>query len=287
MTINLEQTQKTLKHTCTSEFGVLKKVIVCPPTYMKISEVINETQKYYFKDNINEVLAANQHKAFVKTLIANGVDVYSLQPTERFPEQVFTRDIGFTLGNKVFVSNMGSDIRSGEEKVFELWMEEQLSPFTPLSGHSVEGGDVMIDRDTIFIGISGRTSKNGIVKIAQALPEYDVYPIPIEKSYLHLDCVFNVISPTEALVYSPALRKKELEFLASRYELIEVTKEEQFTMGTNVLSIGNKKIFSLPCNKNVNRELHARGYEVIEVDISEIIKSGGSFRCCSLPLFRK
>jgi N-dimethylarginine dimethylaminohydrolase len=57
-------------------------------------------------------------------------------------------------------------------------------------------------------------------------------------------------------------------------------------MGTNVLSIGDRKIISLPVNKNVNKQLRDRGYEVIEVDITEIIKSGGSFRCCTLPILR-
>jgi N-dimethylarginine dimethylaminohydrolase len=65
-----------------------------------------------------------------------------------------------------------------------------------------------------------------------------------------------------------------------------VSEEEQFTLGTNVLSIGNKKVLSLPVNKNVNKELRDRGFEVIEVDITEIIKSGGSFRCCTLPILR-
>ena len=71
-----------------------------------------------------------------------------------------------------------------------------------------------------------------------------------------------------------------------KYDLIEVTKEEQFTMGTNVLSIGNQRVISLPMNTEVNEELRKRGYKVIEVDISEIIKSGGSFRCCTMPLER-
>jgi N-dimethylarginine dimethylaminohydrolase len=53
-----------------------------------------------------------------------------------------------------------------------------------------------------------------------------------------------------------------------------------------VLCIGNKKILSLPINKQVNQNLRNRGFEVIEVDISEIIKSGGSFRCCTLPILR-
>jgi N-dimethylarginine dimethylaminohydrolase len=45
-------------------------------------------------------------------------------------------------------------------------------------------------------------------------------------------------------------------------------------------------VFSLPCNKQVNQELRNRGYDIIEVDMTEIIKSGGSFRCCTLPLKR-
>ena len=287
MTINLETTKYITKHTCTSEYGDLKKVIVCSPTHMSISEVINETQKHYVNDNIDETIALKQHRNFVNAMLANGIEVYSLPPSEQYPEQVFTRDIGFTLGETIFVSHMGSTIRSGEEDVLKSWLDERNSSYKPLSGNSVEGGDVIIDRDTVYVGISGRTSPEGLNNIKKALRDHQVVPIPIEKSYLHLDCVFNVISPTEALIFSPALRKAEIDLLSQRYELIEVNKEEQFTMGTNVLSIGNKKIFSLPCNKNVNKQLRKRGYEVIEVDISEIIKSGGSFRCCTLPLLRK
>jgi N-dimethylarginine dimethylaminohydrolase len=57
-------------------------------------------------------------------------------------------------------------------------------------------------------------------------------------------------------------------------------------MGVNVLSLGNKKIISLPQNAEVNHQLSKRGYDVIKIDFSEIIKSGGSFRCCTLPIKR-
>lgn len=40
-----------------------------------------------------------------------------------------------------------------------------------------------------------------------------------------------------------------------------------------MLGIGNKKVLSLPVNKQVNKQLRNRGFEVIEVDITEIIKS--------------
>ncbi|MFD6004940.1 arginine deiminase family protein [Bacillus subtilis] len=45
-------------------------------------------------------------------------------------------------------------------------------------------------------------------------------------------------------------------------------------------------MISLPGNRHVNQQLSKRGYHIIEIDLSEIIKSGGSFRCCTMPLIR-
>ncbi|MGG4488226.1 dimethylarginine dimethylaminohydrolase family protein [Metabacillus idriensis] len=271
---------------CFSEYDSLKRVLVCQPNYMRITEVINETQRHYADENIDVGLAVRQHQQFVKTLEENGAEVIMLTPYEKYPEQVFTRDIGFTLGKTVFVSEMGQDIRQGEEEVLRSWLDSQGYPMQCLKEHRIEGGDVLIDRTSIFVGVSDRTCMNAIEKLQSLVPAFEVIPVPINEKYLHLDCVFNVLSETEALVFPDAFEEKELKMLGKRYNLIEVTETEQFTMGTNVLSIGDKKIISLPVNQNVNQQLRDRGYDVIEVDITEIIKSGGSFRCCTLPILR-
>ncbi|MDN4524620.1 dimethylarginine dimethylaminohydrolase family protein [Fictibacillus fluitans] len=271
---------------CQSEYDYLARVIVCEPQYMSISEVINETQRHYARENINRSLASTQHKEFVHALRNQGVEVVELKPDQQYPEQVFTRDIGFTIDSTVFLCNMGSTIRKGEEEILKKWLISQKVNMQPLPGTKIEGGDVVADRENVFVGVSGRTSNISIKALQQHLPEKNVMAIPFDKKYLHLDCVFNILSPKEALIYPPAFQEKELDILSKMYDLIEVSQEEQFTLGTNVLSIGNKKVFSLPFNKKVNRKLRERGYEVIEVDLSEIIKSGGSFRCCTLPLVR-
>ncbi|SEB52906.1 dimethylarginine dimethylaminohydrolase family protein [Paenibacillus sp. GP183] len=272
---------------CVSEYHSLKKVLLCEPQHMTISEIINETQRYYHKENINTELAVKQHGDFVQALRDQGIESILLPHAEEYPEQVFTRDIGFTIGQQLFVSHMGMGIRQGEDNILIKWLKDHAYPFHNLQQDSIEGGDVMIDFNTVFIGVSGRTSKIAVKRVRELLPDYTVIPIAIERSYLHLDCVFNLLSPSEALVYSPALHQGDLKMLSARYELIDVTKSEQFTMGTNVLSIGGKRVFSLPLNREVNRQLRERGFEVIETDISEIIKSGGSFRCCTLPIVRE
>ncbi|OIJ12012.1 hypothetical protein BKP37_14630 [Anaerobacillus alkalilacustris] len=275
------------KSYCVNEYGVLRKVILCEPKHMTIRDVINDTQKHFKDVGIHIEKAMEQHKHFAQVLRDNNIDVILLPPAKKFPEQVFTRDIGFTLGHTIFVADMANNIRRGEEQILKDWLKGEEVSYYNIIGDQIEGGDVIIDGGTIYVGISDRTNEAAIAHLTRLLPSFNIITVPFQNKYLHLDCIFNILSPSEALIYPGVIDKKKEELIASRYELIEVTKEEQFTLGTNVLSIGNKKVISLPVNKNVNNELRKRGYEVIEVDITEIIKSGGSFRCCSMPLVRE
>ncbi|WNF37524.1 dimethylarginine dimethylaminohydrolase family protein [Bacillaceae bacterium IKA-2] len=275
------------KSFCINEYGLLKRVIVCEPKHMTIRDIINDTQKHFQNEGIHIQKAMEQHAQFVQILKANGIDVILLPPAKKFPEQVFTRDIGFTLGQTIFVSDMAVPIRNGEEEILKNWLKgEELSYFN-IIGDSIEGGDIIIDGNTIYVGISDRTNEAAFNHLKSLLPTFTVTSVRFHPQYLHLDCVFNVISPTEAIIFPGVIDKQDEELLRSKYDLIYVSPEEQFSLATNVLSIGNKKIFSLPVNKGVNGDLRKRGYDVIEVDITEIIKSGGSFRCCTLPILRE
>lgn len=272
---------------CMSEYDVLKRVILCQPQYMTIRDVINETQKHFEDEGIHIELALEQHDGLVRTLKENGVEVILLPYHKKYPEQVFTRDIGFTLGQTIFVAEMATDVRAGEQNVLKQWLEDEEISYYNLIGERIEGGDVMIDQNTIYVGLSDRTYEKAAEQLKRLLVQFEVIPINFKEKYLHLDCVFNVVSPEVALIYPNALTQKDIDYFASRYDLIEVSEEEQFQLGTNVLNIGNKRILSLPINKNVNKQLRDRGFQVIEVDITEIIKSGGSFRCCTLPILRQ
>ncbi|WP_096198932.1 dimethylarginine dimethylaminohydrolase family protein [Bacillus sp. FJAT-45350] len=276
-----------IKPNCTSEYGVLEKVVLCKPVFMSIVEPINEVQTHYLEDNIDTTIALKQHDELCQRLEENGVEVLLLPHVRYYPEQVFTRDIGFTIGDTLFKGNLESTIRTGEEEVFKQWLKDNSTPFTTLSSGVIEGGDVILDRDQVYIGDSSRTDLKTIQEIRELLPSYEVHIIPFDDKYLHLDCVFQVISETEALIFSPAIDEDSVKKLKERYDCIEVSEEEQFTLGTNVLSIGNKKIISMPQNHEVNKALTERGYKIIEVNIDEIIKSGGAFRCITLPLVRK
>lgn len=264
------------------EYGTLKKVIMCEPTFL-----IYQPKGTNTSNIINVEKALTQHKEFTKALKYYGVEVNLLTADPHHPEQVFTRDIGFVVGNTLYITEMKKKRRQKEESFLKNCLKQNGVLYSDLSQDKIEGGDVLIDKEMVYIGLSERTTKQSIRHMKHLLPNFKVMSIPFTDKFLHLDCVFNILSPNEAIIYPGELNEKEGEFLSSRYSLIKVNKEEQNRLGTNVLSIGNKKVFSIPQNKNINRQLRDRGYEVIELEFSEMIKAGGSFRCCTLPLERE
>ncbi|KGP91179.1 hypothetical protein N780_08055 [Pontibacillus chungwhensis BH030062] len=272
---------------CKSEYTSLHKVLVVKPSFMEITEVINETQKHYKDQNINVPLALEQHENFVHVLREQNIEVEELPADPALPEQVFTRDIAFTLDERLYIASMSEDVRNQETETLKRWLLDHNISYEDGLPSSIEGGDVVVNGSTIYVGESGRTKREAIQALQERLPSYTVVPLPLDESILHLDCVFNIVDNNTAIVYPPAFTPEGLGMIASTFNLIRVTREEQFQMGPNVLAIGNKTIISLPQNKQVNRGLKAKGFKVIPVDFSEIIKSGGSFRCCTLPLRRE
>ncbi|CAL8899106.1 N(G),N(G)-dimethylarginine dimethylaminohydrolase [Bacillus pumilus] len=271
---------------CMSEYDDLQEVLLCSPIYMEIKQIINETQKQFARENISQMKAVAQHKQLIQTLKDHQVRPIMLPANDRFPEQVFTRDIGFTIGHTLFVSSMAAPVRQGEEQLLKEWAQGTGLKTVTLTNGTIEGGDVLVDQRPVFVGTSTRTNPAAIHELKKELPDHDIISIHLPPHILHLDCVMNILSHDEILIYPEAFKKEDLHLLKMHYHLIEISEQEQFTLGPNVLSIGQKKVISLTINQETNAALTAHGYTVIEVDFSEIIKSGGSFRCCTLPIRR-
>lgn len=275
-----------MKSHCRTEFDTLKEVILCPPAYMRIKEVINSIQAHYKDTNIDIPTALKQHQTLIDTLSSLGVQIHELTADESFPEQVFTRDIGFVLDQTMYLAALERPIRQGEEQVLKTYLDQRQIAYEPITEGTIEGGDVIIDGDHIYIGVSSRTCTEVIERIKKQHPDKTVQPIHFDSSYLHLDCVFNPVSDSLALIYPDAIEPESVKILSEHYSFIEVSKEEQFSLAVNVLSIGEGKIIVLPENKDTNQKLTEKGFDLYEVPFSEIIKSGGSFRCVTMPLIR-
>ena len=68
--------------------------------------------------------------------------------------------------------------------------------------------------------------------------------------------------------------------------MVSLTDKEQTNAGANVLPIDSETIIAIAENTSVNVQLARLGFNVITLPYSEIIKTGGSVRCDTLPVER-
>ncbi len=79
------------------------------------------------------------------------------------------------------------------------------------------------------------------------------------------------------------------DFFEKEYDLIRINKKEQQALATNVFSISNDLVIARdhPESKRAVSEMRKRGIEVIEIPFDGAPATGGSLRCCTLPLIRE
>ena len=108
---------------------------------------------------------------------------------------------------------------------------------------------------------------------------YDVIPVPVARKYLHIDVCINIIAKNTVIICPDILP----EGVVARFE------RRGFNMqySANIQSLGNGKVISSTTNTKVNQIMRDLGLEVIEVDISEIVKGGGGIHCMTFPLVRE
>ena len=276
-----------------NEFSKLRIAILCPPTHFEIRKPINVIQAKWYElgRGPDPVKGIHQYEVFKNTLIREGVTVWEIPPSKKYTYQVFTRDICVIANNGAIIANLKFDPRKGEEKevVKELETRGIAVSFIFEDPAILEGGDfVSIDHENVLLGVGDRTNEEALERLRVFQPSIKFHPVYLPKDFLHLDVVLNIVSGNIALAYLPALADDTISLLESqRFRIIEVSSEEQETMATNALAIGNNKVIAAASNGQANEIMKKEGLEVIEIDMSEILKGGGGPRCMTLPVLRE
>ena len=223
--------------------------------------------------------------------------------------QVFVRDISFTIENKLIIPNIIEDRKEEVEAIshiFKMISEENIIKMP--ENARAEGGDVMPWNDYIFVGYSqeedfknykvARTNVDGVHFLKEQFPNKMVKAFELKKSdtnakenALHLDCCFQPIGTDCAIMYKGGFKNEEdVDFLVNLFteeNIIFISKEEMYQMNSNVFSISEKVIVSEKGFTRLNDNLRKRGFIVEEIQYSQISKMEGLLRCSTLPLKRK
>lgn len=248
---------------------------------------------------------------FARVLAKHNVQVY--QPiTLPSTNQVYTRDIGFVIDNIFIKSNMGTIERQSEffairDIVSRISQEVWFPPRTV----KVEGGDVMLFKDKVFVGQAAkgceglrcdRTNPEAIQYLASKFPNKEIVPVPLYKSdkdpysnCLHLDCAFQPIGNNKnCIIFIEGFENKDqayelMEYAGGEKNAIKIDSTQMYNMNSNVFSISPKVIVSGENEKEfgkLNMQLEEKGFILEKIPYSETSKMEGLLRCSTLPLRR-
>ncbi|NNC69479.1 MAG: amidinotransferase [Flavobacteriaceae bacterium] len=222
--------------------------------------------------------------------------------------QIFARDIAFVIDDKIIKSNILPDRDKEIEAIRYLWnlIEDKDRIILPDKCH-VEGGDVMLWNDYIFIGtytgddyadfVTARTNKEAVETIRDLFPNKTVKAFELRKSNteakenaLHLDCCFQPIGQDKAILHKNGfLIEEQYQWLVNYFgkeNIFEISKDEMYHMNSNIFSISPEVIISERNFTRLNNWLRANDIIVEEVPYAEIAKQEGLLRCSTMPLIR-
>lgn len=153
----------------------------------------------------------------------------------------FTRDSAMGMNDHMLIGKMANPVRERESAIMEAIFKyhpeietKTLNPAKPEKGiianpnSTIEGGDVQIARDDIFvIGTGVRTSTHGIDFIIENIKQTKkekqhiiVQELPATpESFIHLDMVFTFLNTDTCMVYPPVI------FGMSRFKTIHIEIE--------------------------------------------------------------
>ena len=217
-----------------------------------------------------------QHRAYREALTECGAHVIVLQAVEHLPDAVFVEDVAIVLDEIAILLPMGVGSRSEEpERIvsdLRLWREVVRLP----EGTRAEGGDVVrLDRK-LYVGRTGRSDDAGIAALAAASAGLGYQVVPVEVAgCLHLKSACTALDDDTILVNPEWVDASA--FAVPR--AIEVPAVEPWA--ANAVRAGEAVLVQAGCPRTADRIAKA-GFDVREVDVSELAKAEGSLTCLSL-----
>ena len=246
--------------------------------------------------------------AFENVLLKYGVKVYRPELVENC-NQIFSRDVGFVIDDKIIVSNIIPDRQEEIDAYWRIYGQIHYKHIynLPETVH-VEGGDVVLYNDYIFLGQydfpdyrevkTARTNRLALDFLKMIFPNKTIIPLNLRKSdtdpyegILHLDCTFMPVGRDKAIIYKPGfMNPRDADHLIEMFgaeNVFTLTTEEMYYMNSNIFSISEDIVVTEEHFTRLNDHLrNVWGMTVETVPYREISKMGGLLRCSTLPLRR-
>lgn len=229
--------------------------------------------------------ARAQHAIYESALRGAGYAVKSLPASEAFPDCVFVEDAAVVFDEIAVMTRPGAKSRRGELDAISDALGEYRALSTITEPGTLDGGDVLTLGRSVYVGLSSRSSAEGIRQLGEILDPFGYTVSSVEvHGCLHLKSAATAIDENRALVNPAMIDVSRLVGI----ECIQVDPSEPMAANLVALPMADEPntVLHGAAYPRTGERLLAAGLNVVEVPADELAKAEGALSCCSLLLHR-
>lgn len=214
-----------------------------------------------------------------------GHRVELLDPAPDLPDMVYAANGATVVNGTVIVARFRHPQRRPESDAYLRWFAEHGYHDVRQARWRNEGeGDFLVAGSRILAGSGFRTDPRAHAEAEGYLGLPVTGLTLVDPRYYHLDTALAVLNDDEIMYFPDAFSTTSRELIETLYpDAIRADAADAAVFGLNAVSDGRHVILPQAATGLI-AQLRDRGYEPIGADLSELLKGGGSVKCCTLEL---
>ncbi|OIN79418.1 dimethylargininase [Mycobacterium malmoense] len=260
-----------------------RRYAMTPPAFFAVEYAINPWMDVTTPVDVH--VAQAQWDSLYRTYLRLGHHVDVIEPVPGLPDMVYTANAGFLAHDIAIVARFRFAERAGESRAYAEWMSSLgYRPVT--TRHVNEGqGDLLMVGEMVLAGYGFRTDLRAHDEISVTLGVPLVSLELVDPRFYHLDTALAVLDDHTIAFYPPAFSPAARDQLRALFpDAIVVGSADAFVLGLNVVSDGLHVVLPAAAT-GFAAQLREAGFQPVGVDLSELLKGGGSVKCCTLEVF--
>jgi N-dimethylarginine dimethylaminohydrolase len=260
-----------------------RRYLMCPPEHFTVSYAINPWMDV--TRGVDRTLAMRQWETLRETYLDLGHQVDLITPEPGLPDMVFAANGGLVVEGRALGARFTHAERRAEGPAYLAWLAAAGLKEVVEPAHTNEGeGDFLVVGDLVLAGTGFRTDPGAHAEVQELFGVPVLSLQLVDPRFYHLDTALAVLDDSNVAYYPEAFSPGSRSVLERLFPDAALASEQDATvLGLNAVSDGRNVVLPSAATELAD-ELRARGYNPVGVDLSELLKAGGSVKCCTMEI---
>ncbi len=263
-----------------------RRYLMTPPSHFAVTYAINPWMNPELGADAD--LAVAQWEGLRQTYLRLGHQVDVTEPVAGLPDMVYAANGALVTAQHVIGARFAYPQRAAEAEAYAIWLESHgLGPVHRPREVNEGEGDFLVVGDQILAGTGFRTTPAAHTEVATVTGMTVISLELVDPRFYHLDTALAVLDEATVAYYPGAFSVTSQATLAIMFpDAIIATEDDAAVLGLNAVSDGLHVVLTAAAPAFA-AQLAARGFVPVPVELSELLKGGGSVKCCTLEIRRE